>query len=931
MAEVRRRGRPSTKKQAELASVNEDKHAVYYRGRTFVNQDGESFVQAPSYDEKFKPNQELKGAFDFTIKKVPSILNNITLVEPIDKHLLEKCIASNEVCKLSVHYNSAEIYTNLKQQLAAFHKKILNGKVKVNYTIPSKAVGFGRVSANQSLSLGVFRREVRHALSKNLYVDIDIANAQVEMLYQFCKAHKLATPCLERYCLNRDEYFDAVANSYTKHDGTPLSVKLENGKYKYRDAIKSLFIVMIFFGGFNRWKKDYDIHSKHKRDDCDLVDEFYHELNFVSNTIMFHNKEFFNLVNAGEHTKSKVNDKGVVEEYENPMGRAMSIFLQDLERRCIECVYTYLEEIKVINNYEAVYCFDGIMVLQKYWNKHNESELLNALSSVVKSKLGFDLKFTVKPFDEGDCILASFKPMEIPQHALDKFDKVYFDSLETYTDKKIYFERFFCKVRNDNLIYQIYFNVSNCSTVEEKADRQADTCFFAVEKFASAFRDLRYIEYNPSKEKEEEEEFVKEWLNDTNIKVSQKIEFTPYNKSESQMLDFQYDDEFRANLFTGYSDKIHSTFTKGKSIKYWLATLKELCEGNDEYMNYVVNLLATKIQYPTRKLPIGLIIMGAQGTGKNTILNSVGRVIGDRHYISSSKANDFFGEYAEGFVNKLIVNMNEVEGKDTMDLQGRMKEFITEDKITVNMKFLRPIPVKNHALLVLFSNKSNPIQIDVRSGDRRWVAFKSTNKFLDKNKYGSKHWKAINELFEKPEFIAELYDFLNTIDLSNFDAIKERPITASYKQLCALSIPKEVMFLEHLFSHHLDGISLLKNNTEANRLQQAFKTEVTISGSSLHSEFIRFCEDNNLITAANKPSIKKFYNDLLSLDCGINKGEDNHNKTTQFSWKYGEIFKKLYERKLSDIYGDSMSKEQKIEDILGQEQTQKDEFFGDLY
>jgi len=969
MASIKKKvGRPSKQVQASLASDSTDKHFVYYKGKEYDNSDGSKFVIKPEVYDSFKP-KELQGIFDFTIKESRSILNNITLSEPIDKHLLEKCINSNEVSKLTTHYLSKDCYTNLKQQLASYYDKILNGKVKVNYTIPTKACGFGRVSPAYSLSLGVFRREVRHALAKAKYVDIDIENAQVQMLYQFCKAHELPCQELENYCNNRQEYLDKVANAFKKADGTPLNVKLENGKYKYRDDIKSLFIILIFFGGFRRWQLDKNIDSSAKREDCKAVDDFYKELMKVSNTIMFHNKKFFNIVNDGEHLKTKKDEDGIVVTYENHMGRAMSIFLQDLERQCIECVYQYLTDIGVITNYECVYCFDGLMVMKDKWN----DSILEDLSKVVKDKLGFELKFTVKAFDEGEDILNSFKNIEIPQEAKDKFNKVYFDSLDTYTDKKLYFERFFCKVRDNSLIYQLYFNVSNCKTVDEENERNADTILYECSKFTSSWNDLRFTRYNPKTDCEEEAFFVKEWLVDTNIKVSQNIEFNPINKSETQLLDYNDEEEFRANLFTGYSDKILKPFTKGKFIKPWLNLLTELCEGNVKYRDYVINLLATKIQNPKKKLPVGLVIMGSQGTGKNTWLNSVGRVIGDRHYISSSKCSDFFGEHAEGFANKLLVNMNEVEGKDTMDLQGRMKEFITEDKITVNMKFIRPIPIKNYALLVLFSNKSNPIQIDVKSGDRRWVVFKSTDKLLDKKKYGDTLWTKLNETFMRDEFVAELYDFLNTRDLSKFNAVRERPLTESYKQLCFLSIPKEVLFLEYLFTKQKWNVTGELGNRKRKlenelcdverRLIERFSVELenkanqlkdeldkvhrehhpkillrneSYIGAQMYKDFLDFCEENNLLTKDNKISVKKFYSDFMNLNCGIQKGIDSHCETTTLFFNYGKVFKSLYERspRLSYmyVYGNGeeieLEKEKEEAEVIGG--TDVDSFFEDL-
>lgn len=88
-------------------------------------------------------------------------------------------------------------------------------------------------------------------------------------------------------------------------------------------------------------------------------------------------------------------------------------------------------------------------------------------------------------------------------------------------------------------------------------------------------------------------------------------------------------------------------------------------------------------------MPICFIIKGSQGTGKNVFLDCIGNLINSDYYITSSNPKDFFGDYAEGFYRKLLVNINEVELKDTFDFEGKIKSFITEDTITLNAKFLR--------------------------------------------------------------------------------------------------------------------------------------------------------------------------------------------------------------------------------------------------
>jgi hypothetical protein len=290
---------------------------------------------------------------------------------------------------------------------------------------------------------------------------------------------------------------------------------------------------------------------------------------------------------------------------------------------------------------------------------------------------------------------------------------------------------------------------------------------------------------------------------------------------------------------------------------------------------------------------IAVVMLGDQGTGKNKHLEPIRDIIGKRHYISSAKEDDFFGDYAEGFQNKLIVNMNEVEGKNTMDLQGRIKSFITEDQITVNMKFVRPIQIKNYSLLTIFSNKVNPIQIDVRSGDRRFFVVKAKGQFKGKRKY----WDRVSEIFQGEKFLSSLYKYFCSINLEGFNAEKERPETFTYKSMCSLVIPKEVLFIESIYTEAMDGNYGEKFDEMRDKMLDMQRDE---TGKKFFQSYIDFLRDRNMIDEKVKIQDRKFYAELLNLDIGIEKYKDRLNKT-HISFNLRKVLSKLATKKLSSI------------------------------
>ena len=279
---------------------------------------------------------------------------------------------------------------------------------------------------------------------------------------------------------------------------------------------------------------------------------------------------------------------------------------------------------------------------------------------------------------------------------------------------------------------------------------------------------------------------------------------------------------------------------------------------------------------------------GKQGTGKNVWLNAVGNILGlIQHYISSSNPKDFFGDYAEGFYHKLLVNMNECEGKDTFDFEGRIKSFITEDKITLNRKFVQPITIMNLARLIIFTNKPNPIPIDIRSKDRRYVVYDTTDKYLSP-KYGTNFWKALVSHFNKPEFISCLYDYLNDMDIDGYDWRTKRPITKAYLQMCKLYVPAEILFLESKLVglinsdagrdavtgqlwEEQDGVDVEVVEEEDGYLNNEETLNTNgILGSVLYKEYVAYCREWGFFKEASyQKTLTAFYSKLADFELPI--------------------------------------------------------------
>ena len=432
-------------------------------------------------------------------------------------------------------------------------------------------------------------------------------------------------------------------------------------------------------------------------------------------------------------------------------------------------------------------------------------------------------------------------------------------------------------------------------------------CFYSQSKITDTFNHLKSGIFCANGE---EKKFMTEWLNDENIKLNNKMDFLPFNdKTPISSHIF--------NLFRGFNDKRKTEYDyskRSKILKPFLDLGKELCGGDEEHLDYLLKYIADIIQNPEKKNPIAFIIKGKQGTGKNVWLNAIGNLLGLQHYITSSNPKDFFGDYAEGFYHKLLVNMNECEGKDTFDFEGRIKSFITEDKISLNRKFVQPITISNLARLIIFTNKPNPIPIDIRSKDRRYVVYDTTDKYLSP-KYGTNFWKALVKHMNSDMFVATLYDYLNDMDLEGFDWRTKRPITKAYLQMCKLYVPAEIMFLENKLVQLInkdngrdalsgalyseingtdDNDEELSDDDYDNMNNQAKLEKNGILGQELYKEYVAYCREWGFFKEASyQKTLSAFYSKMAEFELPIQQKKEHNVITYYFSMKEVMDFMKI--------------------------------------
>ena len=156
------------------------------------------------------------------------------------------------------------------------------------------------------------------------------------------------------------------------------------------------------------------------------------------------------------------------------------------------------------------------------------------------------------------------------------------------------------------------------------------------------------------------------------------------------------------------------------------------------------------------------------------------------------------GKHATLWVGKLLVVINECEtSKDQAGKDGILRSRITDLEQTANPKNETQFRVEDYSQYLAFSNVEDCVPIQVAGGERRMVSLKAGRPFGTGRETW---WEGLVKHFERPDFIAALYDYLNTVDLAGYDFKKEREkvLTDSYRKLLDANVPFVARFVVYL-------------------------------------------------------------------------------------------------------------------------------------
>ncbi|PIZ31270.1 MAG: hypothetical protein COY40_02570 [Alphaproteobacteria bacterium CG_4_10_14_0_8_um_filter_53_9] len=210
----------------------------------------------------------------------------------------------------------------------------------------------------------------------------------------------------------------------------------------------------------------------------------------------------------------------------------------------------------------------------------------------------------------------------------------------------------------------------------------------------------------------------------------------------------------------------------------FLEFMEYLVPGEED-RDHLLQWIATLVACPWLRIVWGILMMSEQqGTGKTTLGTILAELVG-RNNSSFPGENMIVGSDFNGWIaNKRLIVVNEIYSGHSWKAYNKLKPYVSDDEIEVNIKFEPTYTQPNWTHYYLCSNSTAALKLE--DGDRRWLVPKVTEKKWPKEKFAAFHKWLRAGGFARIAFWAKTYEQRGGKYL---DRGQEAPMSSSKKEL----------------------------------------------------------------------------------------------------------------------------------------------------
>jgi Family of unknown function (DUF5906) len=201
---------------------------------------------------------------------------------------------------------------------------------------------------------------------------------------------------------------------------------------------------------------------------------------------------------------------------------------------------------------------------------------------------------------------------------------------------------------------------------------------------------------------------------------------------------------------------------KGSWARFKAHLLDNVCDGNEDHYNALMEWMAWCVQAPQKKPYIMVSLQGEEGCGKTFVVEQFGRLFGS-HFVPITDAADLVGQFNPHLERAVVVMLDEAVWSGDLSLRSKMKGAVTGSVMRSEEKGKSKRFVPSYMHIMSTSNDAINTAAEVRS--RRYFVLKCRPALKGKtdeetNQLRQKYFGAIAEEMDDGGREAFMYDLM---------------------------------------------------------------------------------------------------------------------------------------------------------------------------
>jgi hypothetical protein len=593
-----------------------------------------------------------------------------------------------------------------------------NGQIKYDYRYSEDThqdLG-GRLYSSNGVQ-GVCKM-VRGFLASDT-TDFDMINAHPVILRYICKKHNIDCPELEYYINNRNEVL-------SKH---------ENPNY-----IKKEYLKMV-----NTCKPLSRTFS------CERMKGFDKEMGRIQK-LLLEIEEYKPIIDLIPKEKKMKNLEGSF------INRVLCMYENDILLNATSAIKNYTYEGENVGIKIFALMFDGFMIYKDCSEHIVGQQLIDYLNEVTEKQFeGLNMKWAIKPHDKTIKMPTDYEMPKLIEETKPSASRDENRNENSFEIVKCKFELNHAKIINKSLFVKkdnnqiILMTKTNIITAYEHL-------YYDKIKISNN-GNVTYVS----------KQFIYDWSINEDIKTYNDVGIYPKKELCPKNI---------FNMWVPFDmEKEMNYVHREQELQFILNHIKILCNHQKEVYDFFIKWTADMFQNPHIKNGVMPIFIALQGSGKNTYVEMIKKMMGcNKVFESSDPSRDVWGNFNSSMKDCFFVHLEELSKKDLIEATGKVKALITNPELTINQKGISQYSIHSYHRFIATTNNEDPIPTS--KDDRRNFIIRCS----DEKKGDTDYFNHLYNLLNDENVIKTCYEYFKNLDISDFN-IKIFPSTDYHNEL----------------------------------------------------------------------------------------------------------------------------------------------------